>query len=142
MHRIPTPFATVRSLALAAVALAAASASLADSQYDKERAACASGGSQDRATCLKEAGAAQAERRKGTADTYGSHKQNAEARCSAVAAADKTDCMARVDGAKSPNRRVTKSGSVAGGGVLKETVTTIPAPPTGSAPASASSASK
>ena len=141
MHCTQAPFATLRSLALAALALTAASASIADAQYDKERAACASG-SQDRATCLKEAGAAQAERRKGTADTYGSHEQNAEARCKAVAASDKADCLARVDGAKSPNRRVAKSGSVAGGGVLKETVTTTTGSPTLAASASASGASK
>lgn len=132
---------TRTSLAIAAAALAgalacpplwaadaaAASKKGADAQYLKDRADCEAGRTaEDRVTCLKEAGAAQQERRKRTLDNSGSPQANAADRCNVLPAKDKADCLARVQGPTGSNQRVTTTGSVAGGGVLKETTTTTP----------------
>ena len=116
----------------------------ARSLYLKERANCETGNTaQDKATCLKEAGAALDEKKKGKLDNSGSPVANATDRCNLVPAKDKADCMARIVGPQSPNQRVTATGSVEGGGMIKETTTTIPGtvivmPPTPApAPASA-----
>jgi len=99
----------------------------ARSLYQKERANCETGNtSQDRATCLKEAGAALDEKKKGKLDNSGSAVANATDRCNLVPAKDKADCLARVVGPLGPNQRVTATGSVEGGGMIKETTTTIP----------------
>ena len=84
----------------------------------KERADCEAGRTaEDRATCLKEAGAAQQERKRNTLDNTGSTRQNAIERCNMVAPKDKADCLARIEGPSQPNQTTTTSGSVAGGGV-------------------------
>lgn len=101
------------------------SAAFADtSRYQQERAACLSGQShQDRATCLQEAGAARGEDRRGNLnDGAVSYQENAVNRCNALPAADRQDCVRRIRG-----DGVT-SGSVEGGGVYRETTTTIIAP--------------
>ena len=114
-----------------ASAHAADAASAAKSTYQKERADCDAGRTaEDRATCLKEAGAAQVERKRNTLDNTGSMRQNAIDRCNAVAPKDKADCLARIEGPMKPNQRTTTSGSVAGGGVLRETTTTTTGQPT------------
>ena len=101
----------------------------ANARYLKDRADCNAGKTaEDRATCLKEAGAAEADRKRHQLDTNGSTAQNAADRCNLVPAKDKADCMARVQGAGSANQTVTKSGSVAGGGIIKETTTTTTGP--------------
>lgn len=120
--------AILTSPALAAQPSAPASAEAA---YQKERAACLAGSSQqDRATCLKEAGAALAEARRarlGNAEDARALADNALRRCKAVAPEDRDDCerMARGEG--------KVSGSVEGGGVIKELVTRsvepVPTPP-------------
>jgi hypothetical protein len=101
-----------------------------DGRYQKERAVCDSGlSNQDRATCLKEAGAAKAEARQGRLSNNASpqtREVNAVDRCQALPTKDQADCMARIDGPGTPNQRTTTSGSVAGGGILRETVTTVP----------------
>ena len=103
----------------------------AKSTYQKERADCDAGRTaEDRATCLKEAGAAQDERKRNRLDNNGSARQNAIERCNALPAKDKPDCMARIEGPSAPNQKTTTSGSVAGGGVLRETTTTTQGPPT------------
>jgi hypothetical protein len=103
----------------------------AKSTYQKERADCDAGRTaEDRATCLKEAGAAATERKRNTLDTAGSTRQNAIDRCNLVAPKDKADCLARIEGPASPNQKTTTSGSVAGGGVLRETTTTTTGSPT------------
>lgn len=93
-------------------------------RFERDRAACLSGRSgQDQATCLREAGAAlQAARRHELTGGDGHLQQNAEARCNVFAGADRNDCLARVRG------EGTVSGSVEGGGILRETVTIVPAP--------------
>jgi len=120
--------ATALAGALAGPAFAAGGAtSGADAQYLKERADCEAGRTaEDRATCLKEAGAAQVERKRHQLDNNGSPQANASERCNLVPTKDRADCLARVQGPASPTQRVTTSGSVAGGGVIKETTTTTP----------------
>ena len=99
-----------------------------DAVYQRERAACKLDATpQGRTTCLKEAGAAHAEAKRnqlGNGEDEAALRQNAELRCKSVAAADRDHCqrMARGEGT------VSGSGSVAGGGVLKTLVTTVPAP--------------
>ena len=105
----------------------AAAKSSADARYLKERADCDAGRTaEDRATCLKEAGAAQVERKRNTLDNSGTPVANATDRCNVVPAKDKADCLARVLGPIKSNQTVTTTGSVAGGGVIKETTTTTP----------------
>ena len=95
--------------------------------YLKERANCESGNTtQDKATCLKEAGAALDQKKKGKLDNSGSPVANATDRCNALPQKDRADCIARVMGPNSPNQKVTASGSVQGGGMIKETTTTTP----------------
>ena len=108
-----------------------ASAAAAKSTYVKERADCEAGRTaQDRATCLKEAGAAQDERKRNRLDNAGSARENAIERCNAVAAKDKADCLARIEGPSKPNQSTKTSGSVAGGGIIRETTTTTTGQPT------------
>jgi len=122
---------------------AEAAASAEKLTYSKERADCESGKtSQDRATCLKEAGAAQQERKRNTLDNNGSMRQNAIERCNTVAPKDKAECLARIEGPSQTNQSTKTSGSVAGGGVIRESTTTttgapvviVPATPAASAP--------
>ena len=116
---------------LAASPSRGAEAAAAKSTYVKDRADCDAGRTaEDRATCLKEAGAAQVERKRNTLDTNGSTRQNAIERCNLVAAKDKADCLARIEGPSAANQKTTTSGSVAGGGVLRETTTTTTGQPT------------
>ena len=110
-----------------AAAAPSASAELANAQtiYAKERSACLAGASQqERAACLKEAGAALAEARRsrlGNAEDARALRRNAVQRCAAVRAEDSDHCrrMALGEG--------TVSGSAAAGGVVKELVTQEPA---------------
>jgi len=113
------------SLLLAAGAAFAAKVSDAQLRYQQERKACLSGASnQDRATCLREAGAALQEAGRGRlaagrGDELGA---NAVARCAALPPADRDECVMRM-------REGTTSGSAAQGGVLRELVLPVPAPP-------------
>ena len=103
-------------------ALAADNASAADStaRYQQERAMCMSGQSnQDRATCMREAGAALAQaKRGGTDDGSANYSRNASKRCDGLPDEDRKACMSRMMG------QGTTSGSVAGGGIYRELVTT------------------
>lgn len=98
-----------------------------DTRYQADVARCQSGQSQqDKATCLKEAGAAHDERRTGQLQKSPEPTAaNASARCEVLPAYQRSDCLARVAG------QGASSGSVDGGGVLRETTTTTyttPAP--------------
>ena len=96
-----------------------------DAREQRERAVC-DGVQQDRAACLREAGAAQQEaRRDGLTSAPGGYDQNALARCQLQPPADRADCEARIRG----TGQTSTGGSVMGGGVIRETVTPIPAPP-------------
>lgn len=101
------------------------------SRYQSERADCLDGSShQDRQTCLREAGAALAEARRGTlvSGDPSTFERNAKLRCDSLPPADRTACEARMSG------RGTVSGSVEGGGVYRELVEIVPAEPSPEAP--------
>jgi hypothetical protein len=86
--------------------------------YQSEVQACMSGNTQqDRATCLKEARNAQAEKQRGRLEEYAA---NSTARCEYhTIAEDRAACRARVMGMGDIE------GSVAGGGLLRESETVI-----------------
>jgi hypothetical protein len=123
-HRLTTLLPALL-LAWGATTVAAAPRS-ADTVYQQERAACLEGrSSQDRATCLKEAGAARAEaRRQGldNGETPAQLRANALLRCQRVAADDRASCerMALGEG--------QRDGSVAEGAVVKQLTTRSAAP--------------
>ncbi len=130
---------SIRCIAGAVLALSGACASAAtptieeQARFEQERARCLSGQSgQTQDTCMKEAVNARDAAMKGQlADGDGKLRKNARERCDVQTGADKRDCMARVKGASSS----TESGSVKGGGILRETVTIEPAPAASAAPA-------
>ena len=96
-------------------------------RMQSELAAC-DGVQQDKAACVREAGAARQEAGRGglvTPDTSGSSANTME-RCRLQPASDQADCMARIQGGVG-NTSTSTSGSVMGGGVIRETVTTTPA---------------
>lgn len=103
---------------------AAAGGSLSDAQarYQQDRAACLSGQSyQDRATCLREAGAALQEAKRGRAgDSDSAYEQNRLIRCDGLPAGDREDCLRRMRG------EGTVSGSVESGGIYRELRTMVP----------------
>jgi len=123
------------ALGLAALALgtvlftSAHAASGVDAAYRDEMARCNSGKSgEDPAACKREAGAALQEARRGNVRgaSDSTYERNRTQRCNALPEADRAACVARVDG------RGTVSGSVEGGGVLREyreVVTPAPSSP-------------
>jgi len=122
-----------RAAALLAVALLAAATAMAQTappgsaaRAQQERATC-DGVQQDKAACLREAGAARQEAGAGglTASSPGGYDANAMARCQLQPAADQAACEARVRGGAG----ASTEGSVMGGGVIRETVTPVPAAP-------------
>lgn len=107
----------------------------ASSQIQSERARCESGQSnQDRATCLKEVGAAQGEARAGNLNDTGGYDKNATDRCNALPASDRAACAGRLSNGSS-------SGSAQSGGIIREyrqtEVGTPSAPGTGNTPTTA-----
>ena len=96
----------------------------ASGDYQKERAACMTGRTQqDQATCLRETNNAAAEKRRGRLDNQGGQfDANARQRCEVLTGEDRSACEARVMGYGNA------SGSVAGGGVIRE-VETVVLPP-------------
>ena len=128
----PSSFPSLARSALAVGAMlvsgiamaAAADMSEASARYQQERAACISGRThQDRTTCLREAGAALAEAKRGNLDAagMGRYEQNQLMRCDAHPAEDREDCLRRMRG------EGTISGSGEGGSVYRELRTTTPA---------------
>lgn len=108
------------------------SASGPDAQYREDVARCKSGASgQDQAACMREAGASLVERRRNGLSTPADPQSNAMARCNALPANQRQDCMIQMSG----QGNTTVQGSVSGGGVLRETVIPVPAGTPGSAPA-------
>ena len=90
----------------------------ANARYQIERAVCMTGQSnQDRATCLKEAGAALKEAKMGRLSSdQSAFKQNALLRCNALPADERVACQRRIEGDG------TTTGSVRDGGLLRELV--------------------
>ncbi|MBC7707017.1 MAG: hypothetical protein H7274_24120 [Rhodoferax sp.] len=106
----------------AASASAAGPAADAQARYRQDMAVCNSGQSnQDPATCRVEARNALAEARRGgltaAPDRY---QSNAMQRCGVFKDADRSDCEARMQG------QGNIQGSVAAGGILRESVTVVP----------------
>lgn len=93
----------------------------ASGSYQQEVQACMTGHTQqDRDTCLKEARNAQADKKRGLLDNASAQFQsNAAARCDVLAGEEKAACQARVMGYGNT------SGSVAGGGLLREVETVV-----------------
>jgi len=110
----------------ASVVAAAARDKTSDAQriYQNDRAACLAGKtSQDRATCLREAGAAlQEARRGGLDDGRAEFERNRLARCDRQPPEDRPDCLRRMNG------EGLTSGSVEGGGIYRELVTPVVVP--------------
>ena len=121
----------LRALTLAAAGTvlwagnAAATGPAADAQarYRGDMAVCNSGQSnQDPATCRIEARNALAEaRRGGLTAAPDQYQSNALQRCGVFKDADRSDCEARMRGPGNVQ------GSVAAGGILRESVTLVPA---------------
>jgi hypothetical protein len=85
--------------------------------YEKEMQACRQGRTgQDRATCMQEAQNARKAKRQGALQTPSAQSMgtNAMARCEGMSDADMAACRARMMGYGQA------SGSVAGGGILRE----------------------
>lgn len=114
-------------------ALAATPANEIDQKYRDDRAQCLSARTgQDRPTCLREAGAARDEARRGQlGDGGANYRKNAKERCDVLTGDEQRDCLSRAKG------KGGVSGSVEGGGVMRETVTReVKSPePVASAPA-------
>jgi hypothetical protein len=113
------------SLAGVPAVLAQSAAPGTDARMQRERAVC-DGVQQDRAACLREAGAARQEAQRNGLSSASpiAYDQNALARCQLQPVADRADCEARVKG----TGMSSTEGSVMGGGVIREKTTPIPAP--------------
>ena len=116
-------FAIVSSVLCAGAATAASASAEAQARYKQEMQVCNNGQSnQDMATCRTEARNALADARRGglTAGAPDQLQSNAMQRCSAFKTAeDRSDCEVRM--------RSTVQGSVMSGGILRESVTVMPA---------------
>jgi len=93
----------------------------ATGNYQSEVQACLSGATQqDRATCLKEARNARADKQRGVLSTEGDLQANGMRRCEIFTSGeDKAACQARILG------RGKVEGSVAGGGLIREVETVM-----------------
>lgn len=103
------------------------SGSVADfeAKYRQDIERCNAGQTnQDLATCKREAGAALQEARRQRLLTHGdeSLQSNSTARCQALPAGGREDCMKQM----SQDSNTTVQGSIAGGGILRTTTITIP----------------
>lgn len=110
--------AAILCVSLVALHGQAKAADSAEARYQAEVAACNNGSSnQDRATCLKEAGAARGEAKKAQlTDGRGALDRNAVDRCNALPPNDQPACLERIQG------QGTTEGSVGTGGILRELV--------------------
>lgn len=110
------------SLAGATVASAAGPRRAADAGIYQQEVAVCGHIQQDRAACLREAGAARQAAARGDLSTPPDYMRNAMARCARQEPVDRAACEARVQG----SGRTTVEGSVLGGGLIYETVTPLP----------------
>ena len=125
--RSMAPFAIVSLLAVTAATAQVATGTTgidASGDFRAEVQACMTGKTQqDRETCLKEARNAQADKKRGALGNGNTqYEANAKARCDVLQGEEKAACQARVLGFGNT------TGSVAGGGVLRE-VETVVMPP-------------
>ncbi len=107
----------------------------AHTRYQAEVARCNSGQSQqDRETCLKEAGAAQQEARKGELSgnvSASGYNGNAVARCEVFSGEELNACKARALGNAPTEGATITRGSVNEGGIIRESITIVPVPAEG-----------
>lgn len=118
------PFGLAALLAVTAAAAQVATGTTgidATGSYQHEVQSCLTGNTQqDRETCLREARNAQGDKKRGLLDnTQAPFDANAVARCDVLAGEDQAACKARVMGFGNT------TGSVAGGGVLREVETVV-----------------
>lgn len=121
-----TPALTAILLATSAAAMAQAPAPSGDARarYEQEREKCMTNNTQDSvATCMREANNALDASRKGQLSNPGpAATDNTTQRCEAFqTAAEQAECVRRTQSS-------SVSGSVSGGGVLRESVTTTVVP--------------
>lgn len=118
MHRGIRSQALLLSGLLAALPLLAQPADL-QQRYRHDMAQCKQAPrSHDMAACQREAGAALAAARHGhLEDGPAAYERNAHERCMALPAPERYECVARM--------RTPATGSVAGGGLLREAVTPV-----------------
>ena len=122
-----TVVAVFSTFSVGAISANAASPTPAETRYQQDRANCLAGKTaESQQTCLKEAGAAlQAAREHDLKSPSPSQiAANERKRCEALSGDDRKDCLKRA-----ANIDTTVSGSVAGGGDLKETITVVPGTP-------------
>ena len=115
------------TFSVGAISANAAAPTPAETRYQQDRTNCLAGKTaESQQTCLKEAGAAlQAAREHDLKSPSPTQiAANERKRCEALSGGDKADCLKRAAGLDT-----TVSGSVAGGGDIKETVTVIPGTP-------------
>ena len=115
------------TFSVGAISANAAAPTPAETRYQQDRANCLAGKTaESQKTCLKEAGAALQAAREHDLKTPSPAQvaANERKRCEALSGGDKADCLKRAAGLDT-----TVSGSVAGGGDIKETVTVIPGTP-------------
>jgi hypothetical protein len=124
IHPLALTACAAAILLLSAGAAIAAKASEAQLRYQEDRAVCISGASnQDRVTCLKEAGAALHEARRGNLSAVNQSElgHNRMVRCNALPMQDREDCAMRMQG------QGTSTGSAQQGGILRELTRSVPA---------------
>jgi len=133
LHRTSISIVSLSAL-LGVPAALAVQPSDAQTRYQAERAACDSGQlHQDRTACLREAGAALEEARRGRLDDgRAQYQQNAVMRCNVLPAEERSACHARMQG------QGTTRGSVAEGGIYRELVTRETGPESSPTPAQGS----
>ena len=93
-----------------------------NNNYQRELAVC-DHIQQDRASCIREAGAARQAASQGQLTAAPDYTQNALARCQPQPPSERLACEQRVLG----TGETAIQGSVLGGGVIRETVTPLPA---------------
>jgi hypothetical protein len=114
------PVVTAALLAASSAALAQTASSEATARYEQDRQKCMTNNTQDSmATCMREATNALDASRKGQLSDPGPiAAANGTDRCSAFQSAqERSECVRRVESS-------AVSGSVSGGGVLRESTTT------------------
>ncbi len=115
------------TFSVGAISANAAAPTPAEARYQQDRANCMAGKTaESQKTCLKEAGAALQASRQHDLKTASPEQiaANERKRCEALTGDDKKDCLKRA-----ADMDTTVSGSVAGGGDLKETITVVPGTP-------------
>jgi hypothetical protein len=114
-------FGVAALLAVGAATAQVATGIDATGSFQSEMQACMSGDTQQsREDCMKEARNARAEKQRGQLETYGAHDSHAIARCEVhQVGEDRAACQARILGMGET------SGSVAGGGLIRQSETVI-----------------